>query len=112
MLLRSASKPVAVLPKPVVLTLSASEPLAVLKLPVVLSKSALKPVAVLSVPVVLFKSASSPRTVFWFVKQPSRQTARACGESAKHARMRAMRKNRFAKATDSLNFLRVKSWFS
>jgi hypothetical protein len=34
------------------------------------------------------ESASSPRTVFRFVKQPCWQTARACGESAKHAKAR------------------------
>src|SRR5207244_13298872 len=69
---------------------SASDPLALLSLPVVLLKSALKPVAVLSKPAVLFKSASSPRTVFSFVKQPSWQTARAFGESAKQASTSAM----------------------
>src|SRR6266852_2880657 len=77
---------------PVVLPSSASYPLAVLSLPVVLLKSASKPTAVLLRPV-LFKSASSPRTVFWFVKQPSWQTARAAGESAKQASTNGMRSN-------------------
>ena len=44
-------------------------------------------------PVVRLKSASSPRAVFWFVKQPSLQTASACGESAKHASKNGMRRN-------------------
>ena len=39
----------------------------------------------------LFKSASSPRTVFSFVKQPSWQIARACGESAKQTRATVIR---------------------
>jgi hypothetical protein len=64
----------------------------VLKPPVVLLKSASKPIAVLSPPR-LFMSASSPRTVFWFVKQPSWQTARAAGESAKHASTNEMSRN-------------------
>src|SRR6266849_7966971 len=76
---------------PVVLPSSASYPLAVLSLPVVLLWSASKPTAVLLGPVLL-KSASSPRTVFWFVKQPSWQTARACGESAKQASTSGMRR--------------------
>src|SRR5438552_782797 len=66
--------------------------MAVLLSAVVLLKSASKPTAVLLAPV-LFKSASSPRTVFWFVKQPSWQTARACGESAKQASANGMRRN-------------------
>ena len=85
---------VAVLPMPVVLLKSALTPMAVLSMPVVLLKSALKPMAVLSRPVVLFKSASSPRTVLSFVKQPSWQTARACGESAKQPSVSAMRTGR------------------
>ena len=63
-----------------------------LLLPVVLFMRASKPVAVLLLPVV-FKSASSPRTVLLFVKQPSRQVARASGESAKQASTKGMRKN-------------------
>src|SRR5437016_13714463 len=63
--------------------------MAVLPLPNVLLISALKPTAVLSVPA-LFTSASSPRTVLPFVKQPSWQVARACGESAKQARASGM----------------------
>ena len=53
MLLKSASKPLAVLALPVVLLKSACTPLAVLELAVVLLRSALRPVAVLSLPVVL-----------------------------------------------------------
>src|SRR5947208_14428362 len=81
----SALRPFAVLSLPVVLKSSAAEPMAMLLLPVVLLMSASKPIAVLASPV-LFKSASSPRTVFSFVKQPSWQTARACGASVSHVR--------------------------
>ena len=70
----------AVLPLPVVLNKSAPSPMTVLLLPVVLEGRAEEPIAVLRAPV-LFKNASLPRTVFPFVKQPSRQAARACGES-------------------------------
>src|SRR6266481_4418540 len=66
--------------------------MAVLPLPNVLLISALKPTAVLSVPA-LFTSASSPRTVLPFVKQPSWQVARACGESAKQTSANGMRRN-------------------
>ena len=59
--------------------------MAVLLLPVVLLRSASKPIAVLPAPVVRLESAKSPRTVLAFAKQPSWQTARACGESAKQA---------------------------
>ena len=62
------------------------------------------PMAVLPKPV-LFKSASSPRTVFALVKQPSRQAARAAGESTKQARMRAMRKNRIATSGRFIEFV-------
>ena len=61
--------------------------------PVVLLKSAVKPMAVLKRPVVLEMSASSPRTVLKLVKQPSWQTARACGESAKQPSTNGMRRN-------------------
>jgi hypothetical protein len=74
----------AVLELPVVFNVSAAVPVAVLEKPVVLPKSAWKPVAVLPLPVALLMSASSPRTVFWFVKQPSWQTARACGDEEKY----------------------------
>ena len=65
-----------------VLEPSASKPTAVLELPVVSLVSAVTPTAVLELPVVTFKSALSPKTVLSLVKQPSRQTARAAGESA------------------------------
>jgi hypothetical protein len=67
--------------------------MAVLKLPFMLLKSARKPTAVLSIPVSPM-SASSPRTVFWFVKQPSWQVARACGASANHTKARTNRISR------------------
>ena len=73
--------------------MSAVKPVAVLELPKVLFKSALKPIAVLLLPV-LFTSASSPRTVLSFVKQPSWQTARACGASPKQPSVSAMRTDR------------------
>jgi hypothetical protein len=63
-------------------------------MPSVLLKSALKPIAVLAMPTVLLKSASSPRRVLLFVKQPSWQTARACGESPKQPTVSAMRTDR------------------
>src|SRR6266700_3318337 len=82
----------AVLPLPPVLAENASEPIAVLRKPPSLLKRASKPKAVLLLPS-LFMRASSPRTVFWFVKQPSWQTARACGEGAKQPSTNG-RKNR------------------
>src|SRR5437667_2688289 len=88
----SVPSPTAVFNWPVVLLESALEPTAVFSWPVLLLKSASKPNAVLLGPV-LFKSASSPRTVFWFVKQPSWQTARAAGESAKQPSANGMRRN-------------------
>ena len=81
-LLSSASEPIAVLLIALVLVPSASKPTAVLELPVVSLVSALTPTAVLELPVVTFKSALSPKIVLSLVKQPSRQTARAAGESA------------------------------
>jgi hypothetical protein len=65
---------------------------AVLEKPVELLKRANQPMAVLPSPM-LFKSASSPRTVLSLFKQPSWQTARACGESAKQANTNRMRRN-------------------
>jgi hypothetical protein len=68
-------------------------------------------------PVVLFKSASSPRAVFWFVKQPSWQTARACGESPKQPSVSAMRMAEllcfWIESADSWFFLSFSSlrWF-
>ena len=41
----------------------------------------------------LFKSASSPKAVLKLVKQPSWQTARACGESANQTSTSATRRN-------------------
>src|SRR6476660_3264362 len=67
--------------------------MAVLLMPSMLFKSALKPMAVLAMPVVLSMSASSPRTVLLFVKQPSWQVARACGESAKQVSANGMRRS-------------------
>ena len=66
MFLKSALKPLAVLPLAVALFWSAPEPLAVLSLPV-LALSALKPVAVLSLPLALLGpiSAKAPMAVFW-----------------------------------------------
>ena len=49
--------------------------------------------ALFQMPLVRLKSASSPRTVFWFVKQPCWQVARACGASAKQVSTNGMRRN-------------------
>ena len=69
--------------------------MAVFESPTVLKRSAPAPVAVLSKPVVLEKSASSPRKVLVSgMSQPSRQTARAAGESAKQPSVSAMRTGR------------------
>src|SRR5262249_7313697 len=103
-LLESAEVPLAVLPLPVVLLKSTEVPLAVFAKPVVLLTSARSPIAVLSEPV-LFTSASSPRTVLLFVKQPCWQTARACGASANHATMKAVRKKPFRRGDRLIEFL-------
>src|SRR2546430_355758 len=94
-LFRSAAEPVAVLKPPVELLLSASKPLAVLFLPVVRLKSALKPMAVLLKPVIRLKSACSPSAVFWLGYPPSGGGSTACavGESAKQASTKGMRRN-------------------
>src|SRR4030095_12490762 len=89
-LLWSAEAPLAVLEFPVVLVKRAKAPLAVFKLPVVLFWSTESPTAVLKPPALL-SSALLPRTVLKLPKQPSRQTARACGESAKQASRSGMR---------------------
>src|SRR5881394_2139870 len=60
--------------------------------------------AVLNEPV-LFRSASSPRTVLLFVKQPSWQVARACGESANNARASAVRNKPYRKGDRFIEFL-------
>ena len=100
-LLKSALAPVAVLLLPVVLLNERMQcRMAVLREPVVLLTERVKPMAVLSLPVVRLKRASSPRTVFWFVKQPSWQTARACGESAKQPSVSAMRTGRIVAFLD------------
>ena len=57
----------------------------------------------LSSPPVLLMSASSPRTVFWLVKQPCWQVARACGESANQAS--GMRRNASRKGDRFIEFL-------
>src|SRR5207247_1561774 len=99
-----ALTPVAVLLLPVVLTPSAKAPMAVFQLPVVLLRNATKPIAVLFMPV-LFTSASSPRTVFWFVKQPSWQVARACGESPKQTSRSGSKKKASRKGDRPIDFL-------
>src|SRR5439155_25132120 len=73
---------------------SASKPTAVLLEPVVRLKSALKPMAVLSVPLVRLRSELSPSAVFWPGYPPSGGgiTARAVGESAKQASANVRRK--------------------
>src|SRR5207302_2273076 len=48
--------------------------------------------------------ASSPRTVFSFVKQPSWQTARAWGESAKQASTSAVRNKPYRKGDRPIDF--------
>src|SRR5882672_8503436 len=84
------SPPTAVLELPVVFILSAPTPVAVLAKPVVLKVSAPLPIAVLRLPLVLLTSASAPRKVLKWVPQSSRQTARACGETAKQPKASGM----------------------
>src|SRR4030095_14369355 len=92
--LKRAKAPLAVFCSPRQFPCSAPAPVAVLNLPVMLVVSARAPVAVLPLPVVLFTSASSPRNVLLRASQPSWQTARACGESAKQPSVSAMRTGR------------------
>src|SRR5438477_213242 len=88
----------------VVLPPSASKPVAVFSLPLLLFESAKVLTAVLPKPVVLLRSASSPRTVFSFVKQPSWQTARTWGESAKQASTSAVRNKPYRKGDRPIDF--------
>src|SRR5438552_15435272 len=60
--------------------------------------------AVLNEPV-LFRSASSPRTVLLFVKQPSWQVARACGQSAQQASAIAVKNKPYRKGDRLSEFL-------
>src|SRR5262245_46334801 len=50
-------------------------------------------------------SASSPRTVFRFVKQPSWQTARACGASAEQASTSAVKNKPCRKGNRVIEFV-------
>src|SRR5437667_2747380 len=60
--------------------------------------------AVLNEPV-LFRSASSPRTVLLFVKQPSWQVARTCGQSAQQASASAVKNKPYRKGDRLVEFL-------
>src|SRR5262249_29140200 len=57
------------------------------------------------VQVARLKSVSLPRTAFWFVKQPSWQTAPACGESPEYARPSEMRSKPNRQRDRGINFI-------
>src|SRR5215831_11824122 len=95
----------AVLSFPRVLLYSASAPVAVLRSPSVSVNRVFAPRAVLNPAVVSFKSASKPRKVFSRLPHPSWQTARACGASAKHAPMNAIKQKPPRKGDQRLEFL-------
>src|ERR1043166_767608 len=89
--LKRAPPPMAALRLPLVLFSSAESPTATLTEPLVKFFKASLPMATLNgSPAVTFKSALSPRIVLSCAKQPSWQTARACGESAKQTRVSGM----------------------
>ena len=97
----------AVLDKPVWLSKSAPEPTAVLKEPVVLFWSAALPIAVLATPVVLLMSGSSPKNVLARLRShPSRQVARACGESANDMTKTNSKRKPFRKSWESGEYIK------
>src|SRR5262245_7473303 len=99
----------AVLDKPVWLSMSAPEPTAVLKEPVVLFWSAALPIAVLATPVVLFTSGSSPKNVLARLRShPSRHVARACGDSAKQASTTATRNTELVRFSRISGFMGIR----